>query len=124
MPLIGRKSNRENDDDDMVEYLDLEDYRFDTVLTNSQLKSIKVVDVEKVDHVRSRIAKLLYQKNIVIVDTSNAGKDLNNLNQIEVAIRKLVDDVKGDYGRLGEAYYIISPNDVFLDKKKIRDEYI
>ncbi len=124
MPLIGKKSNKEYDEDDMVEYLDLQDYRFDTALSNDQLKSIKVVDVERVDHVKSRIAKLLYQKNIVIVDLSSAGKDLNNTNQIEVAIRKLVDDVKGDYGRLGELYYIIAPNDVFLDKKKIRDEYI
>lgn len=124
MPLIGRKSNRENDEDDMVEYLDLQDYRFDTIVSSEQLKSIKVVDVERVDHVKSRIAKLLYQKNIVIVDISNAGKDLNNLNQIEVAIKKLIDDVKGDYGRLGELYYVLTPNDVFLDKKKIRDEYI
>lgn len=124
MPLIGRKSSKESDEDDMVEYLDLQDYRFDTIASHEQLKSLKVVDVERVDHVRSRIAKLLYQKNIIIVDISNAGKDLNTLNQIEVAVKKLVDDVKGDYGRLGELYYVLTPNDVFLDKKKIRDEYI
>ena len=123
MALIGKKGQKETDNDDTIEYLDLQDYRFDTAQENGSLKSIKVVDVERADHV-SRAAKLAYQRNIVIIDISNANKDPNNTNQIDVTIRKLVKDINGDFGKLGEFYYIVTPSDVFLDKKKIREDYI
>ncbi|MHB1440079.1 MAG: cell division protein SepF [Cuniculiplasma sp.] len=123
MALIGKKGAKEQELDDTIEYLDLQDYRFDTSEAFANMKAVKVVDVERAEHV-SRAAKIAYQKNIVIIDISNANKDPNNTNQIEVSIRKLVKDINGDFGKLGEFYYILVPSDVRLDKKKVRDDYI
>ncbi len=123
MPLMGKKGNREAGDNDIIEFLDLQDYRFDNPAGQEGVKTIKVVDVQRTEHM-SRVARFAYQKNIVIIDISNADKDPNNINQIETSIKKLVRDINGDFGKLGELYYILTPSDVYIDKKKVRDEYI
>jgi SepF-like predicted cell division protein (DUF552 family) len=123
MPFMGKKNLKETDAEDTIEYLDLQDYRFETPNSSENMKSVKVIDVEKAEHI-SRVARFAYQKHIVIIDISNANKDPNNLNQIEVSIRKLSKDINGDFGKLGEFYYLLCPSDIFLDKKKVRDDYL
>ena len=124
MALVNRKAARNVQDEDQgpIEFINLAEYKLPREIENRGMRSLKVVDLERPENI-SRGSNFVYTGNIVIFDTSNAPTDQMNMVNIERAIKTLADETGGQHAKLGSSYYIVTPRDIYLDKKKVRDDF-
>ena len=99
-----------------MEFINLAEYDFGLGKT-SYTRSLKVVEVDKPEHVKKALS-YVYDGNVVILDTSNASSDSIASSRLSEEISNLHEKLQ--VAKLGQKYYVIVPEDVFLDKKKVR----
>ena len=120
MVKIGKKDQKKEIGPDSgvetLEFINLAEYDFGLGKT-SHTRSLKVVEVDKPEHVKKALS-FVYDGNVVILDTSNASSDSIASSRLSEEISNLHEKLQ--VAKLGQKYYVIVPEDVFLDKKKVR----
>jgi SepF-like predicted cell division protein (DUF552 family) len=124
MALVNRKAqkNLQDEDQGVIEFINLAEYKVAREGEIRGMRSLKVVELERPENI-SRGSNFVYTGNIVIFDASNAPTDQMNIVNIERAIKTLAEETGGQHAKLGSSYYIVTPRDIYLDKKKVRDDF-
>ncbi|MCL5791231.1 MAG: cell division protein SepF [Candidatus Thermoplasmatota archaeon] len=124
MALVNRRAQKNLQDDEQgaIEFINLAEYKVARESETHGMRSLKVVELERPENI-SRGSNFIYTGNIVIFDTSNAPTDQMNMVNIERAIKTLADATGGQHAKPGSSYYIVTPRDIYLDKKKVRDDF-
>ncbi len=118
MVKLGKKPTAGTKDDgtETIEFINLSEYDFGTG-KSSYSKSLKVVEVDKPEHVKKAVS-MVYDGSIVILDTSNAPSDSISASRLSDEISALHEKLQ--VAKLGTRYFVIVPEDIHLERKKVR----
>jgi len=103
----------------MPHFIDLGEYSKKKVAGKGRGIEIKVAEIESFEDIRS-LSNYVYDGNILILDFSAIMNDDLSLKRIVTELKRLVEDIDGDLAGISKNLLLVTPKQVYIDRKKLR----
>ncbi len=80
---------------------------------------IKIAEVHRYEDVRE-VTEEVYNGNILLVDVEAVAGNEEAMSRIQDELKALASDVSGDIAGIGHNYIAVTPDDIGIDRKKIK----
>ncbi len=80
---------------------------------------IKIAEVHRYEDVRD-VTEELYDGNILLVDVEAIAGSEDSLKRVQSELKAVANEVSGDIARVGNNFIAVTPEDIGIDRNKIK----
>ena len=104
-------------------YVDLEKYIESTGdKTTGAKMHVRVGEIQRYEDIKD-FSDYVYGGNVLILDFSPIAEEEVILKRITNDLKKLIQEIDGDIAGIGNNLMVITPNDVKIERRKLRGKY-
>jgi len=107
---------------DVGGYIDLEKYMESASQKIPAKMHVRVGEIQRYEDLKN-FTDYVYGGNVLLLDFSQIAEEEVILKRVTSDLKEIVKEINGDIAGIGNNLMIVSPNDVKIDRRKLRGTY-